>query len=924
MSTEVVVGPVADPEHRVPHTLELRCIRRLQALPELGTVVRWPAVAERTGHEDDLTGRRKVLQRSVVHRDQPGTRQPPGQLRGELLGRPGLGCPQHHRSTVGRRCRRVDRPRVRSREQPVHPQPDRRPHRSRRWEHRHSRRTCVHTCEKAGQVTGLVLVEFRRRRGQAQRRQSPVCGRPVHRDRPQPHRTDLEFGLQRIGVDGIVGQGVDGEVLTVFVVPVERHPDVAGLHAVGDHHGQHGAPAARRELNLMLLGDPLRSSVFGVYLHERRTVELVELVHLPGLGHGVPLMLQTAGVEHHRVVVIGQFPCVHVRAGEELRPPRRCGEGQPGLTAVLVDVQRLGHSVVQVADGVAVGTVIGRAGPLQRGLTKALVAGATQVITGARVRETADLVEDLRAGLVGEIVTETEVLSDAADQFPVRAGVPDRGYRLLQQRQIPLGVDHHGVRLGPQRGGQHDVCVAVGGRIAVGILGDDQFGGLQSGDDGGPVGHRGNRIRADDPAGLDLAGRGLLEHRDGARPDIGADGAGVQTPLLLAEGPVLRREHRTLARQSRPHVTHFAAAHRVGLAGQRHRSAAGPADGTGRQMQVADRVGVPGAVRALVESHGPAGHPLPGLGDHRRGGADVGLGDPGDRSDPVRRIVGQEGRHGVPALGVLGDELLVDVAALNQQVQQTVEQGQIRAGFDRQIEVGPVGGGGAPRIDDDEFRAGLEPIGHSQEQDRMAVGHIRADDEEQIGGIEIGVRTGRPIGAQGLLVTGSRAGHAQPGVRLDVHGAQVTLGQLGRQILGLDRHLARHIQRHGIGAVFVDDGPQPAAGFGDRGLHRRRLGLLAPRAAHQCRREPVVGGGHHLGVRGALGAQPAEVGGMQLVAADLGDDGKSRARRRRGGHLDAATDTTVRARGARRLPCGNCHTTIVRGHCSGSFEPTLS
>ena len=47
-----------------------------------------------------------------------------------------------------------------------------------------------------------------------------------------------------------------------------------------------------------------------------------------------------------------------------------------------------------------------------------------------------------------------------------------------------------------------------------------------------------------------------------------------------------------------------------------------------------------------------------------------------------------------------------------------------------------------------QLGAGLEPVGHAQEQDRMAVGHVRADDEEQVGGVEVGVRTRRAVGAR--------------------------------------------------------------------------------------------------------------------------------------------------------------------------------
>ena len=75
--------------------------------------------------------------------------------------------------------------------------------------------------------------------------------------------------------------------------------------------------------------------------------------------------------------------------------------------------------------------------------------------------------------------------------------------------------------------------------------------------------------------------------------------------------------------------------------------------------------------------------------------ADVRLGETGDACDDVRRISGEEAGHRVPALGVFGDEVGIDVATLDKQVEYSVEQGQVGAGFDREIQVGPVGGGGA-------------------------------------------------------------------------------------------------------------------------------------------------------------------------------------------------------------------------------------
>ena len=65
------------------------------------------------------------------------------------------------------------------------------------------------------------------------------------------------------------------------------------------------------------------------------------------------------------------------------------------------------------------------------------------------------------------------------------------------------------------------------------------------------------------------------------------------------------------------------------------------------------------------------------------------------------------GAQRVEAGGVGGDVGGIDPALPQHQVQQAVEQGDVGAGQDLQVQVGGLGGLGAPRVDDDDFIAGL-------------------------------------------------------------------------------------------------------------------------------------------------------------------------------------------------------------------------
>ena len=177
--------------------------------------------------------------------------------------------------------------------------------------------------------------------------------------------------------------------------------------------------------------------------------------------------------------------------------------------------------------------------------------------------------------------------------------------------------------------------------------------------------------------------------------------------------------------------------HRVGLTGQGEWPAARPANGAGGQMQVADGVGVPRAVGALVQPHGPQAHPIFCRTDPAGGLAYILLCQPGDFCHVRGRKIRQESGHLGPTFGMRGDERFVDVAVLEQQVQNPVEQSEIGTGLELQEQIGLFRRGCAAWVGNDELCTALDPVEQAKEKNRVTVCHIGAGDEEQVCGFEI-------------------------------------------------------------------------------------------------------------------------------------------------------------------------------------------
>ena len=419
MAAEVGIRPVADAEHGIADAVERRRVRRTETIPEARPVVRWAAVAECAGDDQTSRAAARSRQRHIVHVDQLRIAQPAGEPRGEVLGVAGLRRPQHQRAAA---CPSgaVD---------PARRDP--------------------------GALTRTAAGSARLAAASSSSTTSTPLARTAH---------TLNSGCSESASTASLVTA-----LTVRCSPCSSFQwngtkQLPGSHPLGHHGRQHGAAAARRELDGLAVGDVHRDRVDRMQLDERPAVEPVELVDPAGLGHGVPLVLQPAGVEHQREVVIGQFARLHMRAGVEHRSSRRGRKRQPRPVPVGVDEQVLADAVVEVPDRMAVGVVVGRARPLQRRAAQPRVADPAQVVSGCRVGEPPDLVEDLLAGRRSRSARRSRGVRRPGRSAASPGGpLLRRGWR-RKQGEVALRVDHHGVGFRPQRGGQHDVGVTGSSR----------------------------------------------------------------------------------------------------------------------------------------------------------------------------------------------------------------------------------------------------------------------------------------------------------------------------------------------------------------------------------------------------------------------------------------------------------------------------
>jgi len=198
------------------------------------------------------------------------------------------------------------------------------------------------------------------------------------------------------------------------------------------------------------------------------------------------------------------------------------------------------------------------------------------------------------------------------------------------------------------------------------------------------------------------------------------------------------------------------------------------------------------------------------------------------------------------------------------------------------------GHGGSSRIDDDQPGAAVDRLVDLPHQDRVALGGVRSDDEDEVGPRQIGDGVGHRAAAQGLDHGDGGRGVAEPRAVVHVVGPESGADQPLEEVILLVRAFGRGEPPDRVGAVPVRGLPQLAGGQRDRLVPGDRAeGITVPqqRLRQTVGRGDKLVGGPPLDAEGppAYGVFPVGQRSGQAAPFDLEDDAAARSAVRTGG-----------------------------------------
>ncbi len=186
----------------------------------------------------------------------------------------------------------------------------------------------------------------------------------------------------------------------------------------------------------------------------------------------------------------------------------------------------------------------------------------------------------------------------------------------------------------------------------------------------------------------------------------------------------------------------------------------------------------------------------------------------------------------------------------------------------------------------------------------MTPGGIRADQNDQIGFVEIFVGAGHRVGSERAPMACHRRRHAEARIGVDVRRADEALHQLVGDVVILGEKLAGEIKSDGVGAVALGDALESVGDAVERvrPADARQSAIVV---ARHWMKQPSVEP-ERLAERRALRTKPAEICRVRRIARD------GRATMSIGARKHATTHAAIRAGGAnrRRMMRGCVHSCV--------------
>ena len=308
---------------------------------------------------------------------------------------------------------------------------------------------------------------------------------------------------------------------------------------------------------------------------------MVEEFDLGGLGAGVPVFDGASGVEDEVVLGVGLLDEGLAGNGVEVGAAVRRGEDAVAVEGCAAPLEAVGvFDLLPGEVGVVAHASGGDALPLQKGIVGSLPTGI-------------------------ELVADAEAFCEGEEDVEVGAGLAGRLDGGIDLGDTPLGVGVGALLLSPDGGGQNEVGEVAGGGGVEAVLHDEKLDGAERVLEQLVVGEGDGRVGGDEPERLDTSLHCGFDDVGVGEAACGGDAVDRDVPDAREVFAILGVIEFAIAGERRGEAG-LAGTHGVALAGDGEGCGAGASDVAGDEGEVVDGGDGDGALRGVVDAHGPA------------------------------------------------------------------------------------------------------------------------------------------------------------------------------------------------------------------------------------------------------------------------------------------------------------------------------